>query len=69
MEADQHPRDSGCEILMLNGVEWSVSMDNEEQDSLPSEVLAMDALDTGATAWEDEATLKWEVNNDLHSRK
>ena len=37
--------------------EWIPSED-PQQSTLPSELLAMDALDLGVTAWEDEGTLQ-----------
>ena len=39
---------------------WTPSED-QDQSTLPSEVAAMDALDLGATAWEDDGTLQWRV--------
>ena len=48
--------------MTLNGTEWTISLDDDVQSSLPSEFLAMEALDLGATAWEDARTKQWDMS-------
>ena len=44
-------------VMTLNGTEWTIRLDGDVQSSAPSKVLAMRALDLGATAWEDAGVL------------
>lgn len=53
----------GQAMWMLDDQEWTVSLD-EDQQSQPSEVMALDALELGTTAWTDGGTLKWEMSVD-----
>ena len=49
-------------VMTLNGTEWTISLDDDVQSSAPSDVLAMEALDLGATAWEDAGTQQWDMS-------
>ena len=55
--------DSGDIAMTLDDQEWILSLD-DNQSSTPSEVMAMEALELGTTAWQDEGTLKWDLTID-----
>lgn len=60
-EAAEENRENSCETAMtLDEQEWILSLD-DNQSSIPSEVMAMEALELGTTAWQDEGTLKWDL--------
>ena len=40
--------------------EWIISEDEDQSPAIP-EVLAMEALELGATAWQDQGTQKWSM--------
>lgn len=46
--------------------EW-LPAEDEVPSAQPSEVLAIEALDLGSTAWEDEGTHKWPLYIDRNS--
>ena len=47
-------------VTTLADQEWIFSEDEDQSHSIP-EVMAMEALELGATAWQDQGTQKWSM--------
>eukprot|EP00752_Nemacystus_decipiens_P005076 g4607.t1 len=56
----EHGEEEDMRLQTPDQREWIVSSD-PEQSSIPSEAMAMEALEFGATAWQDQRTQKWSM--------